>query len=146
MLLRSLSWAHRPPRANLQLHLKVSPFPPLTALLEQKQKNKIKDVEIDLVQSLGGKRHESMGEEDKFFDSQGESFHEGLETGGKSFERDLQLDDEDSEGMDLDDVDIAQTNQQLFKIEKKIQSHNISKKERRLLQNRKSALKCRLKK
>lgn len=38
------------------------------------------------------------------------------------------------------------TTRKLIKIEKKIQRTNLSKRERRLLQNRKSALKCRLKK
>ena len=38
------------------------------------------------------------------------------------------------------------TTRKLSKIEKKIQNANLSKRERRLLQNRKSALKCRLKK
>lgn len=38
------------------------------------------------------------------------------------------------------------TNNQLFLIEKKIQQADLTKRERRLLQNRKSALKCRLKK
>lgn len=51
-------------------------------------------------------------------------------------------DDDDS------DNDAAATNHQLFKIERKIQQggEQLSKRERRLLQNRKSALKCRLKK
>ena len=40
----------------------------------------------------------------------------------------------------------ASTTRKLNRIEKKIQQPNLSKKERRLLQNRKSALKCRLKK
>ncbi|CDW71993.1 bzip transcription factor [Stylonychia lemnae] len=51
----------------------------------------------------------------------------------------------DSEFDDLSDDD-SSTNNQLFKIEKKIQQPDLSKRERRLLQNRKSALKCRLKK
>mmetsp|Transcript_5466 Transcript_5466/g.8507 ORF Transcript_5466/g.8507 Transcript_5466/m.8507 type:complete len:136 (+) Transcript_5466:348-755(+) len=38
------------------------------------------------------------------------------------------------------------TKQKLSQIERKIQSSSLSKRERRLLQNRKSALKCRLKK
>ena len=38
------------------------------------------------------------------------------------------------------------TTRKLLNIEKKIQRHDLSKRERRLLQNRKSALKCRLKK
>lgn len=43
--------------------------------------------------------------------------------------------------------ELSATNTQLFKIEKKIQQGtDLSKRERRLLQNRKSALKCRLKK
>eukprot|EP00347_Sterkiella_histriomuscorum_P017170 403350401 len=46
---------------------------------------------------------------------------------------------------DLSDDD-SSTNNQLFRIEKKIQQPDLSKRERRLLQNRKSALKCRLKK
>ena len=45
----------------------------------------------------------------------------------------LLMDEDYSDGMELDDDDIAQTNHQLFKIEKKIQSQDISKKERRLL-------------
>jgi len=45
------------------------------------------------------------------------------------------------------DKDFSETNTQLFKIERKIQQGtDLSKRERRLLQNRKSALKCRLKK
>lgn len=45
------------------------------------------------------------------------------------------------------DKDFSGTNTQLFKIERKIQQGtDLSKRERRLLQNRKSALKCRLKK
>jgi hypothetical protein len=42
--------------------------------------------------------------------------------------------------------DDSSTNNQLFRIEKKIQQPDLTKRERRLLQNRKSALKCRLKK
>ena len=43
--------------------------------------------------------------------------------------------------------DLSVTNTQLFKIERKIQQGtDLTKRERRLLQNRKSALKCRLKK
>lgn len=38
------------------------------------------------------------------------------------------------------------TTRKLSKIERKIQRNDLSKRERRLLQNRKSALKCRLKK
>jgi hypothetical protein len=38
------------------------------------------------------------------------------------------------------------TTRKLSKIEKKIQRNDLTKRERRLLQNRKSALKCRLKK
>lgn len=53
----------------------------------------------------------------------------------------LSEDDSDIEGQ------LTATNNQLFKIEKKIQQGtDLSKRERRLLQNRKSALKCRLKK
>lgn len=54
-----------------------------------------------------------------------------------------------SEGIDFaNDMEgsRAATTRQLNRIEKKIQCKNLSKKDRRLLQNRKSALKCRLKK
>ena len=52
----------------------------------------------------------------------------------------LMGDHEDSDGSE------GSTTRKLQKIEKKIKSGNLTKKERRLLQNRKSALKCRLKK
>ena len=69
-------------------------------------------------------------------------------------------DDENEDESDLDisdgslnessadlDRELSATNTQLFKIERKIQQGtDLSKRERRLLQNRKSALKCRLKK
>ena len=58
----------------------------------------------------------------------------------KMSERDYHLD-----SFDLSDDD-ASTNNQLFRIEKKIMQPDLTKRERRLLQNRKSALKCRLKK
>lgn len=56
--------------------------------------------------------------------------------------------DDDSLSGDLEDSDGSEgsTTRKLQKIEKKIKSGNLTKKERRLLQNRKSALKCRLKK
>lgn len=57
-------------------------------------------------------------------------------------EREYNEDLDDFEGLSDDDS----TNNQLFLIEKKIQQPDLTKRERRLLQNRKSALKCRLKK
>ena len=50
-----------------------------------------------------------------------------------------------SESDDDDDIE-ASTNNQFMKIEQKIKKADLSKRDRRLLQNRKSALKCRLKK
>jgi predicted nucleic acid-binding Zn-ribbon protein len=53
----------------------------------------------------------------------------------------------DSEGGSDIERDLDATNTQLFRIERKIQQGtDLTKRERRLLQNRKSALKCRLKK
>ncbi len=52
---------------------------------------------------------------------------------------------EDGEDL-LEDESYDSTNSKLFKIERKIGTHDMSKRQRRLLQNRKSALKCRLKK
>ena len=55
--------------------------------------------------------------------------------------------DSSNNGDESGDESASATNHQLFKIERKIQQGTeLSKRERRLLQNRKSALKCRLKK
>lgn len=56
---------------------------------------------------------------------------------------------DDSSSLDSDEEacrDLESAHRQLRKIDKKIRSKGVTKKERRLLQNRKSALKCRLKK
>ena len=59
-------------------------------------------------------------------------------------------DDSDGEGdasdLDGDDDDLESAMRKLNKIDKKIKKGGLTKKERRLLQNRKSALKCRIKK
>lgn len=57
---------------------------------------------------------------------------------------DLDDDNSDSDAGGEDDLENAQA--QLKKIELKIKKGGMSKRERRLLQNRKSALKCRIKK
>ena len=73
----------------------------------------------------------------------------------KQSDDEMESDDDDFDDSDDDSFDssadiereLSVTNTQLFKIERKIQQGtDLSKRERRLLQNRKSALKCRLKK
>lgn len=58
------------------------------------------------------------------------------------------IDNDDCQSMSSNDSDGSKTKTltKLQKIEQQIKSNKVSKKERRLLQNRKSALKCRLKK
>ena len=58
------------------------------------------------------------------------------------------MDNDDCQSMSSMDSDgsKSKTLTKLQKIEQQIKSNKVSKKERRLLQNRKSALKCRLKK
>ena len=56
------------------------------------------------------------------------------------------IDGNSEAGSDSDVSAKGSTKHKLSQIEKKIQSNSLSKRERRLLQNRKSALKCRLKK
>lgn len=55
-------------------------------------------------------------------------------------------DDGDGSDIDGDDDDLESALRKLNKIDKKIKRGGLSKKDRRLLQNRKSALKCRIKK
>jgi hypothetical protein len=82
-------------------------------------------------------RSRSLGRDDS------ENIKEELEANSA----DLKLSESGDYGSDLDlSGDESSTNQQLFRIERKIQQPDLSKRERRLLQNRKSALKCRLKK
>jgi hypothetical protein len=64
---------------------------------------------------------------------------------------DEMLDDDDDDSLsDMSDhssnLSRDSTTFKLKKLEKKIRNKDLSKRERRLLQNRKSALKCRLKK
>lgn len=90
-----------------------------------------------LLQSQGGIQSKLRKEAlDVHSDDNEDSFN-----GGDS----LMLDDDDDDEAGVGDI--SATNTQLFKIERKIQQGtDLSKRERRLLQNRKSALKCRLKK
>ena len=105
-------------------------------------------LESDQIQNIKNGREDAADDENLLVGSKRKAENQESFSNAELLEECLRDSVDDVEGDDEDeenDGDVI-TKSKLFKIEKLIEEKKLSKRERRLLQNRKSALKCRLKK